>query len=143
MRVGHWQLESKCGDFEANLAKVVVGLERADRDRVEVVCFPECFLTGYPDTEELARKGTFAADSPQMLKVLDRTGRFEAACILGFNEVRGPDLYNTAAVVHKGHLLGTYSKCSAYQPFHKQGRAFPVFERGGGKIRVAISPAAR
>lgn len=34
MRIGHWQLESKCGDFEGNLAKVVTGLERAQRERV-------------------------------------------------------------------------------------------------------------
>ena len=48
MRIGHGQLESKAGDFEANLAKVVKGLERADRDRGEVVCLPGFFLTGYP-----------------------------------------------------------------------------------------------
>ena len=40
MRIGHCQLESKCGDFEGNLAKLVKGLEQAQRDRVEVVCFP-------------------------------------------------------------------------------------------------------
>jgi predicted amidohydrolase len=138
MRIGHCQMECKCGDFDANLGKVVRGLERAGRDRVEIVCFPECCLTGYPDTEELARKDAFALDSPKMLQVLDRTARFEATAIVGFNEVRGPDLYNTAAVVHKGHLLGTYSKCSAYQSFHKQGRDFPVFERGVVKFGVVI-----
>jgi predicted amidohydrolase len=131
-------MDCKCGDFEANLAKVVRGLERAGRDRVEIVCFPECCLTGYPDTEELARRDAFALDSPKMLQVLDRSSRFEATAVVGFNEKRGPDLYNTAAVVHKGHVLGTYSKCSAYQPFHKQGREFPVFERGGMKFGVVI-----
>jgi predicted amidohydrolase len=105
---------------------------------VEIVCFPECFLTGYPDTEERARQGAFAIDSPQMLRVLDRTTRFEATCIVGFNERRGPDLYNTAAILHKGHLLGTYSKCSAYLPFHKQGRDFPVFRRGSLTFGVVI-----
>lgn len=138
MRIGHCQLESKCGDFDGNLAKVVKGLEWADRERVEIVCFPECYLTGYPDKEEVARRDAFAADSPQMMKVLDRTGRFNATCIVGFNEARGKDLYNTAAVLHKGHLLGTYSKCAAYMPFHKQGREFPVFERGGVKFGVVI-----
>jgi predicted amidohydrolase len=138
MRIGHCQLETKCGDFEGNLAKVVQGLERADRERVEVVCFPECFLTGYPDKAELARKVAFAADSPQMMQVLDRTSRFEATLIVGFNERRGEDLYNTALVAYKGHLLGTYSKCFAYMPFHKQGREFPVFERGGVKFGVVI-----
>ena len=138
MRIGHWQLESKCGDFEGNLAKVVKGLEQAQRERVEVVCFPECFLTGYPDTEELARKHAFALDSPSALKLLDRTARFDPTFIVGFNELRGKDLYNTALVAHKGHVLGTYSKCSAYMPFHKQGRDFPVFERGGVKFGVVI-----
>lgn len=138
MRIGHCQLQSVCGEFDANLNKVIAGLERADRERVEIVCFPECFLTGYPDTEELARRDAFAADSPKMMKVLDRTGQFEATWIVGFNELRGTDLYNTAAVIHKGHLLGTYSKCAAYQPFHKQGREFPVFDRSGVKFGVVI-----
>jgi predicted amidohydrolase len=138
MRIGHCQLESKTGDFDANLAKVVAGLERADRDRVEIVSFPECFLTGYPDKEELARQAAFSVDSPQMMKLLDKTGKFEATYIVGFNETRGKDLYNTAVVVQKGHILGTYSKCSAYMPFHKQGREFPVFERDKVKFGVII-----
>ena len=114
------------------------GLERAERERVEVVCFPECFLTGYEDTEEAVRKSAFAADSPQMMKLLDRTMRFPSTCIVGYNEKRGADLYNTAVVLHKGHILGSYSKCSAYMRFHKQGREFPVFELDGVKFGIVI-----
>ena len=138
MRIGHCQLDSQLADFEGNLAKVVKGLEQADRDRVEICCFPECFLTGYPDKEETARAGAFTIDSPQIMQVLDRSSRFEAAFIVGFNELRGGDLYNTAIVMHKGHLLGKYSKCSAYMKFHKQGREFPVFEHNGVKFGVVI-----
>ena len=138
MRIGHCQLESTTGDFDVNLDKVVKGLERADKDRLEIVSFPECFLTGYPDKEEVVRKSAFAVDSPQMMKLLDKTSRFNATYIVGFNETRGPDLYNTAVVVHKGHILGTYSKCFAYMKFHKQGQEFPVFERSGVKFGVII-----
>jgi predicted amidohydrolase len=46
MRIGHFQVAVKTDAFQANLAKFVEGLQRADRDRVEIVCFPECFLTG-------------------------------------------------------------------------------------------------
>jgi predicted amidohydrolase len=138
MRVGHCQLDSKSGDFEANLAKVVKGVERAEKEHVQIVCFPECFLTGYFDKEEPTRKHAFAVDSPQMLKVLDRTSRLDPTVIVGFNEKRGDDLYNTALIAHKGHVLGTYSKCFAYMPFHKQGRDFPVFERSGVKFGVLI-----
>ena len=90
------------------------------------------------EKDEPARKSAFAAYSPQMMKLLDKTMKIEATYIVGFNETRGKDLYNTAVVVQKGHILGTYSKCSAYMPFHKQGREFPVFERGGVKFGVII-----
>ncbi len=138
LRIGHCQLEARCGEFETNLAKVVQGLERADRERVEIVCFPECCLTGYPDTEAPARKDAFAVDSPSMRQLLDRTRQFNATYIVGFNERRGPDLYNSAAVIHQGRVLGLYSKCSAYHQFHRQGREFPVFERNGVKFGVVI-----
>jgi predicted amidohydrolase len=138
MRIGHWQLDSQLGDFAGNLAKVVKGLEQADKERVDICCFPECFLTGYPDKEEPARAGAVTIDSPQIMQVLDQTSRFEAAVIVGFNELRGDDLYNTAILAHKGHLLGKYSKCSAYMKFHKQGREFPVFEHKGLKFGIVI-----
>lgn len=138
MRIGHSQVDSQLGDFEGNLAKVVAGMERAERERVEIVSFPECFLTGYPDTEELARRDAFSIGSAKLMKVLDATSRFEPVLIVGFNEQRGPDLYNTVLVAHKGHLLGTYSKCSAYQNFHKQGREFPVFQHNGVTFGVVI-----
>jgi predicted amidohydrolase len=138
MRIGHCQLVSKPGDFESNLAKVVQGLEKAHKDRVEVLSFPECYLTGYQDTEEEVRKHAFAADSAKMMQVLDRTSRFDPTVIVGFNELRGKDLYNTCVVIHKGHILGFYSKCAAYMKFHKQGREFPIFERSGVKFGVII-----
>ena len=138
MRIGHSQVDSQLGDFEGNLAKVVAGMERAKRERVEIVSFPECFLTGYPDTEELARRDAFAIDSVKLMRVLDATSQFEPVLIVGFNELRGPDLYNTALVAHKGHLLGHYSKCSAYQKFHRQGREFPVFQHNGVTFGVVI-----
>jgi predicted amidohydrolase len=138
MRIGHCQFVSKPGDFEGNLARVVSGLEKAHKDRVEVLSFPECYLTGYQDTEEEVRKHAFAADSAKMMQVLDKTSRFDPTVIVGFNELRGKDLYNTCLVAHKGHLLGLYSKCAAYMKFHKQGREFPVFERGGVKFGVII-----
>jgi predicted amidohydrolase len=138
MRIGHFQVVSKSGDFGANLSKFAEGMRRADRDRVEIVCFPECFLTGCATSAEHARAVGIAAGSPQMMKVLDCTARFDATAVVGFGEPRGDDFYNSAAVIHKGHLLGVYSKCSAYESFEKQGREFPVFQHGDVKFGVVI-----
>jgi len=138
MRIGHDQVVCKPGDFEANLSKVVLGLERARRERIEILCFPECFLTGYYSTEASSRRTGFAVDSSKMRKVLSRTKQFDTTFIVGFNELRGKHLYNTALVARRGKLLGTYSKCSAYMKFHTQGRDFPVFNRDGIIFGVVI-----
>ena len=138
MRIAHCQFETWVGEFEHNLKRVEEGLARAEAERAEIVSFPECFLTGYPDTEDPAHRGAFTVDSAELMKVLDLTNRFDPTLIVGFNELRGADLYNTALVAHRGHLLGIYSKCAAYQKFHKQGRTFPVFERSGVKFGVII-----
>jgi predicted amidohydrolase len=138
MKIAHCQFEPWVGDFEHNLARFEEGLQRADAEGAKMVSFPECFFTGYPDTEELARKDAFAADSPQMQRILDVTARHAAVVIAGFNELRGSDLYNTVVVAHHGQKLGLYSKCAAYQKFHKQGRDFPVWEIDGLKFGVLI-----
>ena len=138
MKIAHCQFESWCGDFGHNLKRFEEGLQRADATGAVIVSFPECFLTGYPDTEESARSGAFANDSDSMMRVLDVTSRHEALAIVGYNEMRGEDLYNTVVVAHRGHLLGTFSKCTAYQKFHKQGREFPVWEHQGLKFGVLI-----
>lgn len=138
MRIGHYQAVCEPGDFETNLAKVVEGLKRAERERVEILCFPECFLTGYYSTESSSRRTGFALDSSKMHKVLSHTSQFDTTLIVGFNELRGKHLYNTALVARRGKLLGTYSKCSAYKKFHIQGRDFPVFNRDGITFGIVI-----
>lgn len=138
MRIGHYQAVCKPGDFAANLAKVVEGLERAKHERVAILCFPECFLTGYYGTERASRRTGFAADSAKMRKVLSCTRRFATTFIVGFNELRSKHLYNTALVACRGKLLGLYSKASAYMKFHAQGRDFPVFNHAGVAFGVVI-----
>lgn len=82
MKIAHCQFESWCGDFDHNLRRFEEGLQRADTAGAAIVSFPECFLTGYPDTEEQARAGAFAVDSPEMQRVLDVTSRHEALAIV-------------------------------------------------------------
>ena len=129
MRIGSCQFESMSGDIDGNLKKVESGLARAADERLEIVCFPECFLTGYQDTEEITRKHAFSVGSQTFMRVLNATAQCSVTAIIGFNEERGEQLFNSAMVIQQGHLLGIYSKCSAYQPFHTQGREFPVFTR--------------
>jgi predicted amidohydrolase len=138
VRIGHYQCICKQGDFQANLNKLIQGLELASEARLDVVSLPESFLTGYFRNEEEARVNSFSIDSPQIREVLSRTAHFHLAFMVGFNEIRGGDLYNTVAVIEKGKILGRYSKAFPIIRYFKPGREFPVFEKKGLKFGVII-----
>jgi len=138
VRIGHYQCVCQQGDFQANLGKLIRGLELAAEARLDVVSFPESFLTGYFRPEEKARANAFSIDSPQMKEVLDRTTRFPSVFMVGFNETRSGELYNTVAVIENGKILGRYSKAFPIIRYFKPGREFPVFEKKGLRFGVII-----
>ncbi len=138
VRIGHYQCVCKQGDFAANLATVIRGLTLAREARLDIVSFPESLLTGYFSKEEDARQHSFAIDSPEMRSVLEKTASFDTLFLVGFNERRGQQLYNTVAVIERGKLLGCYSKAMPVFPYFTPGREFPVFERNGLKFGVII-----
>ena len=138
MRIGHYQLECLPGDYEANLRKVIAGLEEGDRQGIDIVSFPESFLTGYFAKADKAREHSFALDSAQIRDLLDRTRRFNAMFMVGFNERRGDELYNTVVVAERGELRGSYSKAFPCMDYFSPGRDFPLFDREGVKFGVVI-----
>jgi len=138
VRIGHYQCICRQGDFEANLATVQEGLRLAAEARLDIISFPESFLTGYFAREEEARANAFAIDSPQIRRVLDETSGSDITFLVGFNELRDQDLYNTVAVIERGRLLGRYSKAMPVHRYFTPGREFPVFESKGLKFGVVI-----
>jgi predicted amidohydrolase len=138
MKVGHCQLACQAGDYEANIQKVLAGLAEADAQGIDIVSFPESFLTGYFPSEDEARAHSFAVDGAEVRDFLARTAAFACTFMVGFNEMRGQDVYNTVLVVEGGKLLGTYSKAFPVCAYFTPGRQFPVFERAGVKFGVII-----
>ena len=138
VRIGHYQCVCKQRDFEANLNTVIKGLESASEAKLDIVSFPETFLTGYFRDEKEARAQAFSVDSDQIKELLSRTARFEPLFMVGFNELRDGDLYNTVVVIEKGKLLGRYSKAMPCYGYFKPGREFPVFAKKGLRFGVII-----
>ena len=138
VRIGHYQCVVRQGDFRANLKKLLDGLRLARDARLDIVSFPESFLTGYYAREEDARAHAFAVDSPQINEVLKKTADVPILFLVGFNELRKGKLYNTVAVAERGKLLGCYSKAMPCYGYFTPGREFPVFEKNGLKFGVVI-----
>jgi predicted amidohydrolase len=138
VRIGHYQCVCRQGDFAGNLKTLIHGLELASQAKLDIVSFPESFLTGYFPNEADARANAFALHSPQMDEVLRKTSHFESLFMVGFNELRDGDLYNTVAVIDGGQILGRYSKAMPIHAYFVPGREFPVFEKKGLKFGVVI-----
>ena len=138
LKIGHCQLPCTAGNYAVNVEKVLAGLEEAASERIDILSFPECFLTGYFRSAEQARRHSFCVDGPEIAALLRRTAHIETTFIVGFNELRGEELYNTVLVAERGVLLGIYSKAFPVCDYFTPGRAFPVFEKKGVCYGVII-----
>jgi NAD+ synthase (glutamine-hydrolysing) len=108
LRVGLAQINTTIGDLEGNARKVLDYVERARALAVDVVCFPELTVTGYPPEDLLLRPG-FIEDNVQALRAL-AGGCAGITAVVGFVDLEAEDIYNAAAVIHDGKVVSIYRK---------------------------------
>ncbi|MBI2861275.1 MAG: NAD+ synthase [Chloroflexi bacterium] len=142
LRIGLAQINTTIGDLAGNTAKVCQYIEQARSLGVDLLCFPELAITGYPP-EDLLLKPSFIADNIKHLDEVVCASR-GLTVVVGFVDMQD-DIYNAAAVAHDGRLLGVYHKM--YLPnygvfdenrYFLEGRRCPVFLIGGIGIGVNV-----
>ena len=138
MKIGHCQCEVVDGSIDRNVETTLAGIERAEAEGVAIVSFPESGLTGYFSDEDAARKHSMEVCDPRIDALLHATRDRSLTFMVGINERRGPELYNTVIIAHRGEILGTYSKAFPCYRYFTPGRDFPVFERDGVTFGVVI-----
>lgn len=132
IRLALAQINSTIGDLAGNRDKILAGLDEAHKLGVDIIVFPEMVITGYPP-EDLLLKPDFVEATMTTLQELVPASQGLTA-IVGTLHVEG-DLFNTAAVLHDGHLAGVYHK--QYLPNYgvfDENRYF----RSGNQSRVFI-----
>ncbi len=112
-----------------------------EREGVEILCCPEAVLGGLADYA--ARPGEIALDveSGQLNAVLAPLASDAVTIILGFTEICGTgQLYNSAAVFHRGTVVGVYRKLhpAIRQSIYRAGDRAPIFSVGGLTFGIVI-----
>src|SRR4051812_47691165 len=108
LRVACAQINCVVGDITGNVQRVLRAYEAAVDDVCDVVVFPELTLTGYPP-EDLLLKQSFVAEAEAALdKLAPMIG--ETVAIVGLPILDNGDLYNAAAVLGRGDVIGLYYK---------------------------------
>jgi len=131
-------------------------IEAAAREKAEVICFSELFMTPFFPNRLTQDFDRFFVSLPHesMQRVFDAAADHRMALILPFGEKDGRHYYNSCAVVDKnGKQLGVYRKThipailpsdlpggtGSYEKFYfSPGTEFPVFDLAGTKIGIQI-----
>src|SRR5579872_313874 len=108
MRVLVAQLNPTVGDFEGNTKKIIQTIEHARQKKADLVVFSELVLCGYPPEDLLLHDSFIDANQTYLEKIVKASKGISV--ILGLVR-RNPDkrekpIFNTAAVIHDGRLLG-------------------------------------
>ena len=147
MRVTIGQINSTNGDIEGNVAKILSAIEKAKADRADLIVFPEVVVHGYTSFDWFLDKDIVGCSLEPLEKIIPATVGITAVIgtIRPSMEETGRKLFNSAAVIYNGELLGFADKTllPEYDVFDdpryfESGKKRQVFEVNGVKIGVAV-----
>lgn len=134
LRIALAQINTTVGDLEGNTQQIVTSMHQARDVGAHIVCFPELALPGYPPEDLLLKPGFVAANLRKLDEIVEASKNIpDTMAVVGFVD-RDHDIYNAAAVIYEGQLVGVYHK--HYLPnygvfdeyrYFQAGRTAPIF----------------
>lgn len=113
----------------------------AEDNKVDLLLFPECFLTGYILREAYTASYAYDFDSEEFAAILKQLEQVDPTLVFGVGEKKSGKYFNSAVVVNKGKLIGVYRKTHLIEPneaFFTAGKDYPIFEIKGLKYGINI-----
>jgi len=143
LRVALGQMNATVGALSANADRMIELIRRAEHLQADIVAFPELALTGYPP-EDLVLKPEFIDDNlREIQRIAASVGDLTA--VVGFVDTDGSDIFNAAAVIQQGEIVGSHHKI--YLPnysvfdemrYFRAGSECAVYTVRGVKVGVNI-----
>ncbi len=145
MRIALAQINPTVGDFQGNLSKISGYIRRAAELGADLVCFPELAIAGYPPEDLLLKTSFLEANRRCLEKLAAGTQDLELTVVVGFVDLQEGEIYNAAAIIHRGSVLAVYHKI--YLPnygvfdekrYFRSGTNGLVFTCAGVNVGVTI-----
>ena len=123
VRIALAQVNPTVGDIDGNTAKIIEYIKEARDKSVDLVVFPELVITGYPPKDLLLKPSFIDANRRALARIISETA--DIAVIIGFvdhsnapfisniydiSALPKKTLYNSAALLHDGRLIGIQHK---------------------------------
>lgn len=140
LSVSALQFNLVVGDIDSNLTKGFAALYRVAERGAQLAVLPEMWSCGY-DFRNLAE---LSAQTPAVLERWQNVCRETGLVSVGsLPELQGDDIYNTAYVIDRGEIVGSYRKLHLFSTmqedrFFTAGKSSLVAETSIGKLGIAI-----
>lgn len=147
MKITIGQINTTNGDIEGNVAKILSAIERAKLDGSDMIVFPEVATHGYTSFDWFLDKDIIERAEEPLEKIIPATENITAivGTVRKNKDAYGRRLFNSAAVIHNGRLLGYADKTLLPEydvfddpRFFEPADARKMFEIDGRKIGVVV-----
>ena len=112
MKVTIGQINTTNGDFEGNTAKILNAIEKAKADGSDLLVLPEVATHGYTSQDWFLDRDIIETADEHLQKIIEASK--DLTVIVGTIrkniETDGRRLFNSAAVIHDGELVGFADK---------------------------------
>ncbi|HYX40806.1 MAG TPA: nitrilase-related carbon-nitrogen hydrolase, partial [Pyrinomonadaceae bacterium] len=147
MRVTIGQINTTNGDYAGNVERVLRAIERARADKSDLVVLPEVALQGYMSFDWFLDRDVIAHVTEPLQQIVEASAGLTVivGTVRPNDSGQGRKLFNSAAVIRDGKLLGFADKTllPEYDVFDdpryfEPGRERHLFEIDGEQIGVAV-----
>src|SRR5688572_26910336 len=129
------------GDPAANLDATVDLLQRAAREKAVLAVFPELGLSAYTCDDLFHQQALLDAAQEALRSLLARSRRLPVAALVGLPVVIDGLLYNCAALICEGRLLGVVPK--TYLPNYREFYEARQFTPGDTCLKTQVTLAGQ
>jgi NAD+ synthase (glutamine-hydrolysing) len=128
IRIAVANVNTIVGAVSSNVKRAVEVADQAAKDGATIVAFPEQLIAGYSPEDTVQWRSFVDAQWGRLDDFAAMTKELAPAFALGLTVARGPHVYNAAALVHRGRILGVVpkEKLPTYNVFYEAR----VFARG-------------
>jgi predicted amidohydrolase len=141
MRVAAYQAPLLAAGSMDALELIRARVKWCEAEGVAVLCCPEAVLGGLADYSPHPTQFAIGTDARRVDAVLASLASDTVTTIIGFTELADGDrLYNSAAVLHRGAVVGVYRKVhpAINRSVYEAGREVPVFRVGALTLGIVI-----
>ena len=125
VRIAICNVNTTVGAVRANVDRAIELGRAAAADDATLVAYPEQLVSGYPPEDLVQWRSFVAAQWRELGRFAAATADLAALFVAGVTVERGAGVYNCAALVHRGRVLGLVpkEKLPTYNVFY-EGRTF-------------------